>query len=98
MFKEKFIVIFQPDYLHNSVILFQVLALQARDKTAILMVSTDNKYFFCGIYMKVEFISQRRERDAAYVLGSLLTYRQHGYSDVTRKPAIPECFRVLFII
>ena len=98
MFKEKFIVIFQPDYLHNSVILFQVLALQARDKTAMLMVSTDNKYFLCGIYMKVEFSSQRRERDAAYVLGSLLTYRQHGYRDVTRKPAIPECFRVLFII
>lgn len=79
---------FQLDYLHNGVIVLQVLGLQASDKAAMLMVIT-MKYFLC-----------RGERDAAYVLGLFwfVLDHQHGCRDVTCKPAIQECFRVLILI
>ena len=84
----------QPDYLHNCVILLQVLALQARDKAAMLMVSAIN--IFWVEFMWKWSLVPRGGRDAAYVLG--LTYHQRGCRDVTCKPAIPECFRVLFLV
>ena len=64
--------------------IYYILGLQPRDKAAMFYVNTIVRIFSRRIYMKIEFSSQKRE-----MLLSLIT-DQHGRSDVTCKPTIPN--------